>query len=192
MVSAPRAVPRRNLSNAMLLFIDTEFETFGCPVQGLISIGCVTERGEKWYGLHRDYSLAACSPFVVEHVQPFLLEHAPDALATLPMLGAKLADWLDGLGEDVSVVVDYIGDWYFFIELLAAAEGWPARLARRPVGLWELVPTDWPESVDAADQFMASFFEANQLTRHNALSDAMANREFWLQAKAGDAPECAG
>lgn len=166
----------------MYVFIDTEFTRFDCPVQELISIACVTEDGRSWYGIHADFPRAMCSEFVVEHVLPHLHEHPPDVLGSLAILAAHLQDWLEGLDTHVTVVVDYMGDWYHFFDLLehlGSDAPWPAWLSKSPDSLHHLLAENnnrAPDQTELAGH-LAAFLHRRGLSAHNALSDALANRE---------------
>lgn len=164
----------------MRLFIDTEFVSFNCPLEGLISLGCVTDQDSRWYGVHRDYPLDWCSPFVLDHVRPYLLDHPPQVVAALPILGGALHEWIEALDEEVIAVVDYSGDWFFLVDLLHHAECWPRNLAKQP----EYIYSDLSEALlgkdGGTDGFITRFMAEHGLSRHNALSDALANKAMWV------------
>jgi len=95
------------------------------------------------------------------------------------MMGAKLHEWIEALGEEVTAVVDYSGDWFFLVDLLHHAECWPRNLARQP----EYIYSDLSEALLAQEGgiegFITQFMAEHGLTRHNALSDALANKAMW-------------
>lgn len=166
----------------MYLFIDTEFVAFDCTVEGLISLGCVTDRGDTWYGVHQNYPAGLCSAFVRDEVLPPLFDHKPQIVGSLALMGGHFADWLDELGEPVILVIDYMGDWYLLREMLDVAGIVREDVKKRPEYLWDLVFSGDEADGEAAREAHVTFFEQHGLNAHNALSDALANRSTWLRS----------
>lgn len=96
----------------MLVFFDTEFTDFAEDAK-LISIGLVTETGETFYAeLSDTYMVEDCSDFVIEHVLPLL--EGGSALMTFAELQSRLYNWLEAIGEPVTLATDSVAwDWHW-------------------------------------------------------------------------------
>ncbi len=104
----------------MLVFFDTEFTDFAEDAK-LISIGLVTETGDSFYAeLSDTYTVEDCSDFVIEHVLPLL--EGGNALMTFKELQSQLYNWLEALGEPVTLVTDSVAwDGYWLRQIFASA-----------------------------------------------------------------------
>ena len=149
----------------MRVFLDTEFTNFNLP--GLISLGLVTEDGREFYAERNDFLREACSPFVQAHVLP-LLGRVAGASGNADEVGSRLHQWLEGLGEPVCVVYDYVDDWLLLTQALIT----PERL-RLPVTLQsrEFVPAEVVQhpTFRAAQAAVYSL----EWVQHHALADAL-------------------
>ena len=104
----------------MLVFFDTEFTDFAEDAK-LISIGLVTETGNSFYAeLSDTYTVEDCSEFVLEHVLPKLDGGA--ARMTFKELQSQLYDWLESLGDPVTLTTDSVAwDGYWLGQILECA-----------------------------------------------------------------------
>jgi hypothetical protein len=153
-----------------LIFMDTEFTDFDYPQ--LISIGLVSENGERYYAeMSNGWSREGCSLFVKEHILPQLT--AGEFLQERCFAGRRLADWLAEHDGPVRVVTDAPGyDWVLMLDLLAGIM--PENLCPEPLTFYS---DSFPELVPLLQEARDRAF-ANS-TAHHALNDAEALREAW-------------
>jgi len=153
-----------------LIFMDTEFTDFDYPQ--LISIGLVSESGERFYAeMSNGWSREGCSPFVAQTILPQLT--AGDFLQERCYAGRRLADWLAERARPVRVVTDAPGyDWVLMLDLLAGML--PENLYREPVTFFS---ENFPELVPLLQEARQKAFA--DLPAHHALNDAEALREAW-------------
>lgn len=153
-----------------LIFIDTEFTDFDYPQ--LISIGLVSERGERFYAeLSNGWSKEACSIFVRQSVLPQLL--GGDFLQERYYAGRRLCGWIEGHGGPVRLVCDAPGyDWFLLMDLLA--EFRPENLIWAPLGFYS------PGFAELIPKLQKAREEAlKKSSPHHALNDAEALRSAW-------------
>lgn len=115
------------------IFFDTEFTGLHKNTT-LISIGLVTDDGEKFYAELTDYDESQCNDWIEENVLNHLIlsgnEELAAALGDDPMattvLGCKadvrheLLEWLRNLGDDIQFVSDVCHyDMVLLVDLLA-------------------------------------------------------------------------
>jgi len=153
-----------------LVFMDTEFTDFDYPQ--LISIGLVSESGERFYAeMSNGWSREGCSSFVAQTILPQLT--AGDFLQERCYAGRRLADWLAGHAGPVRVVTDAPGyDWVLMLDLLAGML--PENLCPEPVTFFS---DSFPELVPLLQEARHKAFA--DLPAHHALNDAEALREAW-------------
>ena len=97
---------------------------------------------------------------------------------TLQTLSLRLGNWIDGLGQPVTLATDSLAwDWPWIPKLFNEPGTWPANLDRHPLPLTMNYLVDF-------DQFDAAIDGAFAvgLRRHHALDDAKANRLGWIAA----------
>lgn len=148
----------------MKIFIDTEFTDFiDCH---LISLGMVTERGEKFYA-EAPYPDKACSAFVREVVLKLIeVVNYPNAKCEKDVLRSRILDWLKLVrrgNEDLQICYDYQTDWdLFFADALDGDI--PSFIKPRLV------------NSEISELLFEQFFEKNRefYHQHHALHDAMA------------------
>lgn len=105
------------------LFIDTEFTDF--INSQLISIGAITEDGKhEFYAEVSDYNRKAESQFVRANIIPLLT----GGYARMPSneVAARFGSWIEELGFDVQLCIDYKTDWDLTVDLLDGI--WPKNL----------------------------------------------------------------
>ena len=153
-----------------LIFMDTEFTDFDYPQ--LISIGLVSESGERFYAeMSNGWSRGGCSAFVAKTILPQLT--AGEFLQERCYAGRRLADWLAELGGPVRVVTDAPGyDWVLMLELLTGMM--PGNLDPEPLPFYsDCFPGLVPLLQEARRRAFAT------APAHHALNDAEALREAW-------------
>ena len=153
------------MSNALRLFLDTEFTSFISPK--LISFALVAETGEALY-LERSegWTIEDCSAFVREAVLPLL---GPlEGRATDSMIRWAIRSWIHSLGRPAMIYTDSL--WHdepAFMSLFTNRMNlWPEALDQR------FLEFDSP-AVELA-------FESKGLRRHHALDDAIALKTAYL------------
>lgn len=100
----------------MFCFLDTEFTDF--TNMDLISIGLVSEDGAHEFYREAHHISDYRSDFVNQIVMPLLDNNAKSH----DLVALDLKDWIDGLpGSDVTIIVDYVGDWQLLDKLFAKA-----------------------------------------------------------------------
>lgn len=167
----------------MIIFFDCEFTKLQMPLDpvpaDLISIGCISECGKKFYAENADYKIADCSDFVLDTVLP-LLEGA-DNLMPFGIIAKQLRVYIESFDDEVELWSDApFFDWQH-VKKLFDNYGWPTNL-KRTEGLL-IFP-----SISQQQRFESTVEDAFnsvklQLRRHYALDDAIANRIGYLAAK---------
>lgn len=170
------------------VFVDTEFTDF--RNMDLISLGAVTEAGETFYVEITDHIADYRSDFVNEMVVPLLDMGAHGK--SMRVAAYTLAEWLNQLpGDEITMVVDYSGDWLLFTRLLEQSKlkvskpicclfmnvalsnalmergiHTPGVVADACKRMWEVQPE----------------YYLQDDRQHHALVDALANRHGWITA----------
>lgn len=167
----------------MYLFLDTEFTDF--KHMDLISIGFVSEDGahEFYREVHHipDYR----SDFVNQVVMPLL----DNSAKSHDLVAYELKEWIDELpGSEVTVVVDYVGDWQLMNKLFAKAA--PSKYVYckllNPAFLHMLhsrgihMQDATARGFAALMQGMQDYYQTDP-RQHHALVDARANRQGWVE-----------
>ncbi len=146
----------------MRLFLDTEFNGFG---GALISLALAAEDGREWYGILPLPSFI--EPWVKKHVIPYL-----EIDAKIPLF-ASSADAQESLGHFLSryqgaeIIADWPADFEHFCYMLACA------------GSMQGYSLPWQGTMR-----LARVFGVNPVIPHNALSDARALKEAYLETEA--------
>ncbi|WP_374402903.1 hypothetical protein [Niveibacterium sp.] len=150
----------------MLVFIDTEFTSLTSPQ--LLSIGLVTEAGDKFYAELTGVPIAACSDFVRADVLPLLGLIPPTVEGPAEVVASALNDWLSSLGH-VMLVIDFVGDLTLLDDLLG----------QRHPSIAAVVDAGPLASQSAFSDAQDRVWRAHANMRHHALIDAMALAEGW-------------
>lgn len=166
------------------VFFDCEFTKLQQPLDPepneLISIGCISEAGEKFYAENSCYQVEHCSEFVVETVLPLL--DGFDYLMHYSMIAKQLRTWIESFEGEVKMWSDApYWDWQH-VKHMFDNYGWPTNLKREAVHL------TFPSSIQIT-RFKAAVEDAfksfePKLRRHHALDDAIANRYGFQRATA--------
>lgn len=165
------------------VFFDCEFTKLQMPLDtvpaDLISIGCISEGGKKFYTENADYKIADCSEFVVDTVLPLL--EGGDYLMSYSMVAKQLRAYIESFDDEVELWSDaQFLDWQH-VKKLFDSDVWPTNLKRQPGDL--IFP-----SIIQQQRFESAVEDAFgslklQLRRHHSLDDAIANRIGFLAAK---------
>jgi hypothetical protein len=119
------------------IFFDTEFTGLHQKTT-LISIGCISEDGRKFYGEFTDYDTNQLDVWLVENVVKNLFQHSPSAeygdlmlpeyayIGDSEFIKEKLLDWFSQFGS-VELWSDCLSfDWMLLSELIAdRSNGYP-------------------------------------------------------------------
>jgi hypothetical protein len=162
------------------IFFDCEFTHIWeahCEPAELISIGCISEIGETFYGENADFNVALCSYFTIEGVLPLL--SGGNTSMPYAMLAKQLRTWIEGLSGEVKMWTDAPNFDWPHVQDLFEDHGWPCNLIRKPALLSFPSSIQHRFEVGVEDAFMT--FEP-RLRRHHALDDAIANRHGFLIA----------
>jgi hypothetical protein len=171
------------------VFIDTEFTDFiNCD---LISLGAIASTGEEFYAENSEYYRNMASTWVRENIVP-TLNFDKFGMRRLE-LSARFWSWLIDLSADEIIITsDHSVDIDILKELfqndshpkIIAFEVIPQIISRESAtianhlgtqnNMFPLVRAFFQKAVD-------SYFDSNLEDRHNALSDARANRYAWSQ-----------
>jgi len=135
------------------IWIDTEFNGYKGR---LISIALVAENGASWYEV-LDHSDIVVDTWVGEHVIPHLIQQP----ISFEELQASMEDWLSQF-RSVHLIADWPEDIQHFCETLITG---PGTRIQTPTLTMEV-----RRDLDGAHSHLP----------HNALADALANREFML------------
>jgi DNA polymerase elongation subunit (family B) len=163
----------------MKVFFDTEFTHLEEPdlpePAELISIGCISEDGKKFYAENADFNKEACSLFVEDTVFPLL--EGGDVSMPYEILAKQLRNWIESFNTDVVFYTDAPSFDWPFVEHLFETWGWPSNLSKKPEGLNFMTMTHAAVFENASEQ---AFITMN-LRRHHALDDAIANKYGYEQ-----------
>lgn len=166
------------------VFFDCEFTKLQLPLDPepneLISIGCISESGERFYAENSCYRVELCSEFVIETVLPLL--EGGDHIMHYSMIAKKLRLYIESFDGLVKMWSDACyWDWQH-VEHLFDTYGWPENLVRHPVAL--IFPSSIQQTRfnSAVEDAFISFQPT--LRRHHALDDAVANRFGFQRATA--------
>lgn len=165
------------------VFFDCEFTKLQMPLDlvqaELISIGCISEGGKKFYAENADYKIADCSEFVVDTVLPLL--DGCDYLMSHSVIAKQLKLYIESFDDEVELWSDApFFDWQH-IKKLFDSHGWPANLKRQPSDLMFPTIIQQQRFESAVDDAFNSI--KLQLRQHHALDDSIANRIGFLAAK---------
>jgi hypothetical protein len=163
----------------MRYFFDTEFletQTPGCISVQLISVGIVSEDGDRLYAENRlfDWDQPMPDRWLDVHVRPHL--HGPESAAW--KTPGEIAQAVLGLvGADPEPEFWAYSGSYDWVALMSVF----GRLIDRPAG--------WPIYCRELKQFWAAngvdraLLPAQQGSEHNALADAIWNRDAFLYSR---------
>ena len=169
------------------IFFDCEFtkfqEAFDPEPNELISIGCISDHGQKFYAENTNFHIEACSEFVHAVVLP-LLEGGDNSMP-YSMVAKQIREYIesfdDGSGQaNIKMWTDApLFDWPH-VQHMFDNWGWPANLVRKPIAL------SFQGSIQTK-RFKAGVEDAFKslqppLRRHHALDDAIANRYGFQRA----------
>ena len=159
----------------MRVFLDTEFTDFADPQ--LISIGMAAENGRSFYAELSDGWLPEkCSPFTQDVVLP-RLARTPSSTLSREESGVKLINWLKCLGNRITVISDAEVDGLLMTGLLVAHASLDGPVIRHQV-------LCWPGAAMARHfELLLSQTLAEDVMRHNALTDALALRQAILETE---------
>lgn len=164
------------------IFFDTEFTHLITPLTpapaALISIGCISEDGKKFYAENGKVKIEQCSQFVIDTVLP-LLERGSKRVP-YGRLAHHLRSYVESFNDEVVFWSDApVFDWYHVSDMFNIF-GWPENLNREPKALFfdsTIKQTRFKNGVKNA-------FYTLKLRPHHALDDAIANRAGYLSAMA--------
>lgn len=170
----------------LYLFIDCEFTDF--KQMDLISLGIVSEDGKhEFYVEITDHIADYRSDFVNQVVIP-LLDTAKYG-KSYQWAALHLREWLDALPADqITVVVDYVGDWHLFSEMLKvqpSSKKLNAQLLNHSfLHMLHSRGIHTQEGLNrgfaALTNEMSNYFSIDP-RQHHALVDAKANRYGWVK-----------
>lgn len=150
-----------------LIFLDTEFTDFDdCD---LISIGLVDENGREFYAESTQYRQEACSNFVRQVVIPLLGQPKDRIVDSYFGIAQKLNEWLKFYNSDLTIAIDYLGDWQLLIKLLSLLP--EQDLVQNVQGL-----NIWGDLDPMALEYYWAEVDAFGHREHHALYDARANK----------------
>lgn len=148
----------------MRFFLDTEFSERGStyPIQ-LISIGIVCEDGRVLYAENKQCDLASCNDWVKKNVVPNL--HGPRY--TVAEIGQAIKTFVgDDKPEFWGYYSDY--DWVVFCQIFGS-------MVDLPKG-WPMYCRDIKQLCDSKGNPQ---LPKQSTIEHNALDDALWNKEAW-------------
>jgi hypothetical protein len=180
----------------MRLLLDTEFTDFNNP--DLISIGLVSECGKhEFYIEVSDYDVKSQSDFVRDVVVPLLTGQS----ATYEECGHKLVTWLESLGKNFEIVIDYSGDGFLMAELIRTHEhnltivyNYQSKILSDLAKLETLLSNDDTfylttgihdkvvKALKVLSDVQDAYFNDTDKKIHNALTDAKAMQQGWKAA----------
>lgn len=158
------------------VFFDCEFTKLQLPLDPepneLISIGCISEDGKRFYAENSCYQVEHCSEFVIETVLPLL--EGGNHLMHYSMIAKTLRLYIESFNGLVKMCSDACYCDWPHVEHLFETYGWPENLVRSPVAL--TFPSTIQQTCFSAvvEDAFKSFKPA--LRRHHALDDAVANK----------------
>ena len=158
------------------IFFDTEFSHLESALDPeppvLISIGCISECGKKFYAENANRQPVLYSEFVIKTVVPLL--EGGEYLMPYLHIAQSLKIWIESFGDECKMWSDSpYHDWQF-VKHMFDCHGCPENLKREPVML------KFPSSIQQS-RFESAVEDAlrtfkPELRRHHALDDAIANR----------------
>ncbi|MDP9648634.1 PolC-type DNA polymerase III domain-containing protein [Paraburkholderia caledonica] len=153
----------------MLLFLDTEHTGFAHSRPKLISIGIVSEDGQRefYVELEDTWKVGDCSDFVKREVLP-LLDGRPIPLSTARQ---NLINWLADAPRSVQPACDSVIDFNFLLWLLGDVRPYNLRPTYYDLAPLIVSPT--------YHRTVLSYYDASN-REHHALADARAYRTGWL------------
>jgi 3' exoribonuclease, RNase T-like len=170
------------------LFIDTEFTDFS-PME-LMSLGVVSEDGKhEFYVEIDDHNPNIRSSFVNQVVVP-LMDMRKHGMPYVEA-AAALSRWLNELpGDDVTIVVDYTGDYQLFDKLLKAGPPCTKKIYYKMLtqALMHMLHSRGIHATDGISKGYAALMNETPKyflqdpRQHHALVDAKANRHGWIAA----------
>lgn len=151
----------------MRIWFDTEFIENGHTIE-LISIGAVREDGGTFYAENRECDLLRASPWVRDNVLPHL---NPREYANPPaVIASDFRLWCGEKPEFWAYYADY--DWVVLCQLF---------------GTMMDLPKGWPMYCRDIKQFCDDIgnppLPKQDSGEHNALADALWNRQSWIYLK---------
>lgn len=172
-----------------VVFPDTEFTDF--TNMDIISIGAVTEHGDhQFYREVSDHREWLRSGFVQQHVMCFT--DMAKFGAPKKQVAAEWAAWLDSLpGEDVLLVVDYVGDYQLIYDLHQIVQPkkridrimYNQYLGNRLVAvIGKDTVEDYLDCWNDCCAIMEQEFKKEGVRQHHALDDAKVNRLAFKQS----------
>lgn len=172
----------------MYLFIDTEFTDFGNKMD-LMSLGIVSEDGHhEFYVEISDHIAEWRSDFVKQVVLPLM--DMPKHGKSTPWAALDLVEWLDKLpGDEVTVVVDYVGDSQLFDKLLAQCPRKTTKKIHVKMLTYAFTHMLMSRGIHMNDKMVRAYAALMNETKeyfnidprqHHSLVDAKANRHGWL------------
>lgn len=174
------------------IFFDCEFEDLR-PGAGLISIGFVSEAGERLYvELADGWDRGRCNSFVLGTVLPLLGRHAPLCLAR-EAAAIVINDWMNALRDydrarPIVFLSDSLWDWDHLKNLFPWAPGTePWVRAENVSGRLIAGELGTPGRAQLFEE-MVSAWVATEPEAHHALVDAMALREIFGRVQAAYGP----
>jgi hypothetical protein len=153
----------------MLIFLDTEFTDFTESECDLISIGLVDEAGREFYAESTQFRQEACSGFVKEIVLPLLGKHPTRIVGNYFEVAKQLNELLKYYNDEITICIDYIGDWQLLVKLLALVP--EEELVQNVKGL-----NIWGDLDPMALEYYWAEVDAFGHKEHHALYDARGNK----------------
>ncbi len=157
------------------IFFDTEFSHLQGPLDPepavLISIGCVSEDGQKFYAENSIFEVEHCSEFVVQTVLPLL--EGGDVSMPYPIIAKQLKTWIESFDDKVTLYSDSPYHDFGYVQHMFDNWGWPTNLNKKPEWLVfnDIKGLRFANGVEKAFRTIKP-----SLRRHHALDDAIANR----------------
>ena len=158
------------------IFFDTEFSHLESDLDPeppvLISIGCISESGKRFYAENANRQPVLYSDFVIKTVIPLL--EGGEYLMPYVHIAQSLKIWIESFGDECKMWSDSpYHDWQF-VKHMFDCHGWPENLKREPVAL--IFPSSIQQSrFESAVEDAFRTFEP-KLRCHHALDDEIANR----------------
>lgn len=161
------------MSCKIKVYFDTEFTNFrkyGNEPK-LISLGCVSERGDEFYcELSDTYQVDDCSDFVLSTVLPMLNDSV--AKLTEVQVAIQLKSWVERFKAEVLFVSDAPRYDWPFIQSMFVCNGWPDNLMKKC--FW--VDFKSNEHERFYENQLSQYWIQNPKLRHHSLEDAKGMR----------------
>jgi DNA polymerase III epsilon subunit-like protein len=161
----------------MRVFFDTEFTGLHQNTT-LISIGCVSEDGQRFYAELDDYAIDQVDDWLMENVIRHLWIQNPEmsvpphvdyTVNNAPEIASALAEWLSQWPEVVMYSDCLAYDWVLFCELFGGAFRIPGNVYYIPIDLATALLAR-NHDPDVSREEFAGMTEG--AAKHNALRDA--------------------